>query len=372
MKILLFTLEYPPFKGGVAGVYGNIVKHWPEKGNIFTLRNDNGELISEKSPFLKWWPAVFRLLKTVKRKKIDHIFVGHILPLGTVACLTGKLTKIPYSVFLHGMDFAFALKTPRKRWMAKIILKNARNIICMNGYVAGLVREFAPTEATKIEVVNPGIDKELRITNYELRIKLLNKYSLENKIVLLSVGRFVERKGFDKVIKALPGILKEVPNLIYVIVGNGRELPNYESQIANRELNDNVVIITNADDEEKNAWYEICDIFIMPSRNMDGDFEGFGIVYLEANLAGKPVIAGNGGGVRDAVKDGLNGLLVNPEDVGEIQSAIIKLAKDGKLRGKLGEQGKKRAIKEFSWDKQAKKIHKIVSRKFNRENLKRI
>ena len=94
----------------------------------------------------------------------------------------------------------------------------------------------------------------------------------------------------------------------------------------------------------------------MPSRQIKEDFEGFGIVYLEANLCSKPVIAGDSGGVRDAVKNGINGLLVNSENIEEITEAVIKLAKDKNLREKLGRQGKERVIKEFNWEKQTKKI----------------
>jgi len=98
----------------------------------------------------------------------------------------------------------------------------------------------------------------------------------------------------------------------------------------------------------------------MPSRNIDGDFEGFGIVYLEANLLGKPVIAGDSGGVKDAVINGYNGILVNPEDNKEIKNAILKLSKDEKFREKLGEQGKERVINEFSWEKRTEKIYQII------------
>ncbi len=429
MKVLLFTLEYPPFKGGVANVYENIYKHWPSsvvetrccaspvltrhtkktrraaslRGDIFVLHNNDGKLINNKLPFLKWIPSVWRLWRALNnpprppfeegdsrcpssQRGYSHILVGHILPLGIVAYLVTKITGTPYSVFLHGMDLTFALKTPRKRWMAKKILNNAQNIICMNSYVGGLVKEFVGVKAVdKVKVVNPGIDKELRMTNYELRIKLIKKYNLENKIVLLSVGRLVKRKGFDIVLESLPEVLRAVPNLVYVILGDGPEIENLKFKIENLALKENTVIITDADDDERNLWYRISDIFIMPARSrraagsgakqMGGcrrsetsgqrlavgqDFEGFGIVYLEANLAGKPVIAGDSGGVRDAVRDGVNGLLVNPENIDEIKDAIIKLAKDKELRKKLGEQGRERAVKEFNWEKQVGKIYNLI------------
>jgi phosphatidylinositol alpha-1,6-mannosyltransferase len=98
----------------------------------------------------------------------------------------------------------------------------------------------------------------------------------------------------------------------------------------------------------------------MPSRKIQGDVEGFGIVYLEANLAGKPVIAGDSGGVRDAVLDGVNGLMVNPESKGEILGAILKLAGDRKLRRELGARGRQRAIKEFDSKKQVAALFKAL------------
>ncbi len=385
MKILLFTLEYPlptprsgqAFYGGVANYYGNLVKHWPsfakatagepKPDDIFVLDNNEGGLIKNWL-YPKWLPAVWRLWRAVKKENISHILVGHILPLGAAAYLVTRIAKTPYSVFLHGMDFTFALRKTRKKRMTKRILTNAKNIICANGYTAKLVGEFlGDGQKSKIAVVNPGI--EPRITpclpagrrNMERITQIKKKYNLAGKMILLTVGRLVKRKGIDKTIEAMPTILKNAPNLIYVILGNGQEITNYKLQITNLGLEKNVIIINNIDDNEKNIWYNLCDIFIMPARTIGDDFEGFGIVYLEANLAGKPVIAGDSGGVRDAVADGVNGLLVNPESADEIASAAIKLARDENLRKKLGEQGKERTVKEFNWEKQARKVYTLLN-----------
>ncbi|MFH1233194.1 MAG: glycosyltransferase family 4 protein [Patescibacteria group bacterium] len=350
MKTLLFTLEYPPFYGGVANYYGNLIKHWPKPSEIFVLDNKSN-LINNQLPILKWLSALLKLWKIVKQEKIDYVLVGQILPLGIVAYLISKIIKIRYAVFLHGMDFTFAIQQQRKSWITRIILKNSDKIICANSYVASLVQKFYPKIKNKINVVNPGVElnNQLQNTNYEL---LKTKYNLENKIILLSVGRLVKRKGFLEVIVCLPEVLKKVPNLIYVILGSGPEINNLQAKILELKLDDKIIIITNADNQERNTWLNLCNVFIMPTKNINNDFEGFGIVYLEANLAGKPVIAGKSGGVGDAVVDGLNGLLVDPENLDQITNAIIKLAKNPSLRQKLGEQGRQRALKDFNWQKQ--------------------
>jgi len=98
----------------------------------------------------------------------------------------------------------------------------------------------------------------------------------------------------------------------------------------------------------------------MPAREIGPDFEGFGIVYLEANLVGKPVIAGDSGGVKDAVKDGWSGLLINPADTLAIREAIIKLASDHNLCTTLGSQGRVRALEKFNWDRQANRLARAL------------
>lgn len=104
------------------------------------------------------------------------------------------------------------------------------------------------------------------------------------------------------------------------------------------------------------------DIFVMPARNIAGDFEGFGIVYLEANLCGKVVIAGNSGGVPDAVENNINGLLVDPENEEEIAQAIIELCADKNRREKLGEQGRQRALIKFNWKHQVENIFDFLNK----------
>jgi len=333
MKTLLYTQEFPPFKGGVARYYGELAAHWPRPAELFVLSRQY------RGHFWQYFCQFFDLFYHLKKYKIEYILVGQILPLGPVTRVLSLCLSLKYAVFLHGMDFTFALKQPRKAWLTKLILSDAHKIICANTYTAGLVQEKFPDLAAKIVVVNPGVSE------YEARVELPLLAELKDRPLLLSIGRLVERKGFASIIKVLP------PDFNYVIIGTGPDEAKLKAL-----AKDNVFFVGAVSEASKWSWLEKCDIFIMPAQDLNGDFEGFGIVYLEANLVGKPVIAGNSGGVKDAVVDGLNGLLVDPNNLEELRAAILKLGQDRELREKLGAEGQRRARQYFSWDKKAKEV----------------
>jgi len=286
--------------------------------------------------------------------------VGQIWPLGWSTYLVTNIIKTKYTIVLHGTHFSSAIKQKRKRYFVKKILKSADCIICSNSYTAGQVGDFLNSNK-KINLVNPGVDvglkKKIQGSNIQ---NMAKKHNLENKYILLSVGRLVGRKGFDQVIRAIPYAIKKIPQLMYVVIGAGEDEEKLKCLIAENRLNNSVLLLSSVTNEERQIWYNICDCFIMPSRVIGSDYEGFGIVYLEANLAGKPVIAGKGGGVRDAVRDGLNGVSVDPENVEAIGNTIVKLALDTDMRKKLGEQGKKFVLENFEWRKQAKAFFSVI------------
>jgi phosphatidylinositol alpha-1,6-mannosyltransferase len=320
------------------------------------MDNNKNKLI-RKYFFPKWLPAYLVLKNKIKEKKIDHIIVGHILPLGTVAYFFHMFHKKNYTVILHGMDFAYTMKKFRKKRITKKILDHATSIICANSYTAHLIKnEFPDIIDEKIIVVNPGVDIPPIIDQNQIN-DLINKHNLENKKILFSLGRLVKRKGFDRVIIAMPEILKYIPNLCYYIAGEGHD-EKYLKQLAEKQKN--IIFLGKISENEKWLWLNICDIFAMPARDIDGDFEGFGIVFLEANIAGKPVIAGNSGGQIDAVQNTYSGFLVDPENTEQIANIIIKLMSEEENAKKIGEFARQRAINEFNWQKQTNKIFNLI------------
>ena len=213
-------------------------------------------------------------------------------------------------------------------------------------------------------IVNPGIEPGQFVSQPELVSRLRADYGLAGKKIILSFGRLVKRKGFDKMISAMPAILIHQPDCYYLIGGSGPD-DDYLKQTAAglpEHLRSHVIFLGRLSEEAKMAWLEACDFFAMPSRNIDGDYEGFGIVYLDANLAGKPVLAGDSGGVAEAVANDINGILVDPDNVAEIAQACLLLLADPDLRRILGQQGRERALQSFNWEKQINALYRFITR----------
>jgi phosphatidylinositol alpha-1,6-mannosyltransferase len=359
MKTLLITLEYPPFRGGVANYYANIVKYWPLEEKIQVIDNSREELLAKNSK-LSWLRTVSVLIKNLKQPGFDYLLIGQILPLGTAAYLASFIKPFKYGVILHGLDFTSAIQSNRKRFLTKLILDKASNIICANSRLAQMVKEFHEDWQNKITVINPGIEPIVAIPSKERLDNLKTIYGLNGYFVLFTLGRLVLRKGVDSVIKALSDWGTEDLKIKYFIAGLGKEEEYLRSLAAVSPLSESIVFLGELTEEEKWLWLYACDLFVMPCREIGPDFEGFGIVYLEANLAGKIVLAGNSGGVKDAVEDGVNGFLVDPENIEEIKNNIIKIKNNSELLIDLGVAAKKRAIEKFSWEKQADYLCKLI------------
>jgi phosphatidylinositol alpha-1,6-mannosyltransferase len=377
-RTLLVTLDFPPMFGGVANYWANLSRFFPSdqfvvlapecddsldfdiKQNYLIYRKN---LISKDNwLWPKWLPLFYQALILVRREKIKKIIVGHILPTGTVALLLFKFLRISYVISIHGLDINLTQASRRKRWLTKTIVQNAETVIANSNFTKELLVKLGYCESEKIEIIYPcpNISYEQREENFVLEIK--SKYKLEDKKIILTVGRLVERKGHDRVIQSLPKVLEKIPNAIYLVVGAGANLKYLKELVVLLKIEDHVLFFTDIADSELPGFYQLADVFIMPSRKLaGGDIEGFGIVYLEANGFGKPVIAGRAGGAVEAVEDGINGLVVDPESITEIADALIKILKDKALATKFGEAGKLRIAKKFNWFEQAKRLINLLN-----------
>jgi len=217
--------------------------------------------------------------------------------------------------------------------------------------------------AEKIRVVYNGVDPEKynrnTVSNEKVR-EIRQAYGLkDDDLMVLFLGRLVWVKGIDKLIASMPHVLQKVPNAKLVIVGLG-DMQDYLSRLAqNLKLQDNVKFrFEFIPEEERIAHYAACDVAVFPSV-----YEPFGIVAIEAMSMEKPVVVGASGvsGMREIViasGEEQCGFHVNPNDPTDIAWGIISSLQDPEKRRQLGQNGRKRVLKEFTWDEIAKRTIK--------------
>jgi len=180
--------------------------------------------------------------------------------------------------------------------------------------------------------------------------------------IILTVGGLVARKGHDMVIRALPRLRQTVPDVMYLIVGDGPYRTQLETLAVALGVQDHVIFVGKVPGEYLPDIYALSDVFVMPSREQLNvcDVEGFGIVFLEANACGKPVVGGRSGGIPDAIIDGVTGLLVNPHDPEDIANALARLLTDGDLAVRIGRQGRLRVASDFNWARLGRRVRGIL------------
>ncbi len=362
-KILLATLDFPPRVGGVGQYLLNIARFFngkiaaiapPMRGDEEFDSKEHFKVYRRPLLFQYFWPRHlkgFFILKGIfQREKAEILAINDVLPLGYPALFLKLFFKIPYFVFLHGLDFNLAKRNLWKKFWLRLILENSQFIVVNSNYLKGEVLKLVPF--AKIETVYPIIG-DLPVSGGALKQEIVGNHKLEGKKIVFSLGRLVGRKGFNELILAFKDVKKEIEDAVLLIAGSG---PEEKALKILAENSKDIIFLGKISDEEKCVFYDLCDIFALPARETGGDIEGFGIVYLEAAHFGKPSVAGKVGGVSEAVLDGKTGILVDGKSAGEIAKAIIKLLKDDNLRREMGEKANKRVLEEFTTENQAAKI----------------
>ena len=177
--------------------------------------------------------------------------------------------------------------------------------------------------------------------------------------LVVSVGRLSRRKGFDQVIRALPLLLERGLAVRYAVIGIGEDWGHLRALAAEQGASERVHFLGHVAPEDLPRWYNAADVVAMPNRDIDGDTEGFGMVFLEAAACGKPTVAGRAGGTGAAVIDGVTGLRVDGASASAVADAISRLLWNPVLARELGQEGYARAIREFSWQRVAERTRQI-------------
>ncbi|MFW9867185.1 MAG: glycosyltransferase family 4 protein [Candidatus Thorarchaeota archaeon] len=271
---------------------------------------------------------------------------GWILSLNYVLA---KMTNKKLISIAHGNDFLIRNSLSLRTYF----LRNTNKIIVTNNPMKRIIKKMHHLDDNTLEVIHIGLDSnalEIKNSKQELR----KEFNIpEDEFVVLSVGRHVARKNFDLVIKAINEIkeLKPSLNLKYYLIGKGEETKYLKNLTRRLELSDYVEFLGACDSVMRNKFYKLSDLFIMPSITEKAHIEGFGIVFLEANYFKIPVIGAATGGMAEAIIDKKTGLLVKPNKLQDLIDKILLLINDKEKRVTFGENGYKRVIKDFNWEK---------------------
>jgi len=252
------------------------------------------------------------LWTTLTSQSIGFVFCGHLFMTPLAAGLA-RLLRVPLWIQVHGTD-AWEELSRLQRWS----IESATLVTSVSRYTRQRLLQWIAIDPARVKVLPNTVDP--RFCPGAKPDYLLDRHGVRNHKVLLTVSRIVasERyKGHDRVIRALPQLMTEHPDVIYLIVGDGDDCLRLEALAAEYGVAKKVRFVGQAPPDELPDYFRLADLFVMPSTG-----EGFGIAFLEAIATGVPVIAGNQDGSRDALCDGALGTLVDTENLDELVLAI--------------------------------------------------
>ncbi|GIU83261.1 MAG: glycosyl transferase family 1 [Acidimicrobiales bacterium] len=358
MRHLLVTNDFPPKTGGIQTYLWELWRRLPtESFRVLTTRQVGAEAWDRGQPF-----DVFRsrrvflptpgLIRHVRRHAEDFgaelVLLDPVLPLGMI----GPRLGLRYGLVAHGAEITVPGRLPLSRRVMARVLAGAEVVVAAGTYPAREA-ERAARRALPQLLVPPGVDPErFRPLDPESRRLARKRLGLgEGDLLVSSVSRLVPRKGMDVLVVAASRLVAEWPRLVVLIAGEGRDRARIERLI--RRHRAPVRLLGGVADDDLPNLYGCSDLFAMLCRDRWAGLEqeGFGIVFMEAAACGVPSVAGDSGGVRDAVADGETGVVVRqPQDVDEVVSALRRLLSDPAERERMGRAARRRAVELFSYD----------------------
>jgi phosphatidyl-myo-inositol dimannoside synthase len=301
------------------------------------------------------WHAVWELAHW----RPDLIICTH-LGLGPVSWLLATVGERPYWIVAHGIEAWGALSYPKRaalRQADRVIVTSAfsrEQVVNRQGISRDCLASLpCALDETLLRRDGVGGGMDIVATAWNG----LGRYFADDRRVILTVARMSaaeQYKGHDVVLRALPAVVAQVPNLTYAVAGDGDDRARLEALAGELGLADHVAFTGAISDAALASLYRCCEIFVLPARTVIEDRhpkgEGFGIVYLEAMAFGKPVIGPNCGAPVELIRDGENGLLVSPDDPVSVSDALLRLLADAPAARAMGESGARWVHQHYSYD----------------------
>lgn len=349
MRIALFSSTADPGNG-----YGNITVEYcramQAKGEVFTLflptseKEAAGKYLPDIDCKFVLPPYIFEMknpksLLYLKRVDVSGFDLVHSLfdfPYCFIAARSAKKYGKP---FMMGSQGTYGV-VPLLRFPDRLALEwsyaQAKHIVVPSEFTRRTILQHTKRQY-EIKIIHNGVNFS-RFQTATDGSSVRSRYP--GKTILLTVGGLKERKGQDLVLKALAGLRKSFDQFVYLIVGRGEWEKTLRGLAAGLGLKDHVHFLGSKEGAELVELFHSCDIYVHTPRVRNLNFEGFGIVYLEAGACGRPVVATDAGGVTDAVRQEETGIIAADLDVAGIENALKRLCSDPELRKKMGDAGR--------------------------------
>ena len=356
MRLLEITNDFPPSLGGIENYTYSMVDRWPGGDVVVVAPAVPGaeafdatlgfEVVRIRSGRVlrPGREMVRRLAGIARAHRADVVHFSSPFPIAIMGPRLREETGLPYAVTLHGGELVLWATLPGTGALMRKALGGASVLLPVSSFTSREAARLVPG-APPCVVVTPGVDCD------RFRPADGDRTGAPGPVIL-SVSRLVARKGPATLIRSLPSVLWRVPEARAVIVGDGPDRPRLERLASDLKVHRHIHFAGPRPWADVPRWYRNADVFALPTRERFGglETEGFPLVYLEAAASGLPAVAGEAGGVRDAVVDGSTGYVVDGRSPQEVATALIRLLQDPGHARVLGKQARARVEDGYTWD----------------------
>ena len=377
MATLLVTNDFPPTVGGIQSYLRDFTDEFvrlrgPEALVVFasTQHPDEAALFDASVPYtVHRWPTKVMLptRKTVRRMReliVEHdittVWFGAAAPLAVMAPAARQAGARTIVATTHGHEVGWSM-LPGARHLLRFIGQSVDTVTYISEYTLGRFHS-AFGKAPRFIPLPSGVDTAFfRPATRQQRMAVRNRHGLGAGPCVVVASRLVPRKGQDRLIECWPQVQEAAQGAQLAIIGEGRYRSRLEQLVRKHGVEDSVLFLGRLPRDEMRDVVAAADIMAMPARTRGGglDVEGLGIVYLEAQACGVPVIAGNSGGAPETVTDA-TGLVVDGNDKDAIITAVVELLKDPQRCADMGAAGRAHVGEKFSWSVLGQRLAELL------------
>lgn len=305
---------------------------------------------------------LFRLpwfLGAIRTQHATRVLFGQYAGWVGLGPLARLFTGTSYAIIFYGLDFLSYRTTVFRRFFLRLNIRFADHVVVISSYTHTLLKDFGVPEG-KIVMAHPPMEQPVAPDVTSVK-RFVNDQHLDPAHTILTVCRLVKRKGVDRVIKAMPAVIREFPDARHVIIGDGPERQALEQLAQTLRITDHITFLGRVPDHERDIAYAAARAFIMLPVATRHDVEGFGIVYVEALARGIPIIATKSAGVTDIIRND-NGIALDElADTDQVSTAIRDLIREPDRAAALGARGREFVTREFSFEPFKKTFMTLLS-----------